>query len=274
MILAFALVAAAQPADAPAPASPVARVARSLQCDMRTPAGDVLRFRLEPVDGWDGPARVVGVDGWRTGEGARAVPRRTVGPEVEFAVEGLSRPVALRVDQTSVAKNATIFAPNGEEVGVPLAFGFCVTYALDPLPPPASAPPAGDPFDPSRWNGDCHFVSAAPGSVRTSFGWSFRSEAGRPALRLQPRDRTIWNEAVSGSLESIPPGQIAGIMIDPQRFAGAAGSNLRGMMVTYIDAGSGTASTVVRFNQYSATNQPGYAICRAAVTVVPGTPAR
>lgn len=249
------------------------RVARSLQCDLRTPAGDRLRFRLEPVDNWEGPARIVGLDGWSVPEGARAAPRRIVAGEAEYVVAGLSRPVVLRVAMQPAAKNATFFAPNAEEVGVPLGFGFCVSYALDPAPAPLPVP-AGDPFDPARWNGDCHFVSAAPGSVLSAFGWEFASEAGRPALRLQPRDRTLWNEAVSAPLETIPPGESAGIMIDPQRFAGPNGSNLRGMMVTYIDPRSGTASTLIRFNQYSPTNQPGYAICRAAVTILPGTPAR
>lgn len=253
------------------------RVARSLQCDLRTPAGDTLRFRLEPVAGWEGPARLVALHDGGVPDGARAVPRRIVGPEAEYAVEGLSRPVLLRVDLPSPVKNATIFAPNGEEAGVPLAFGFCVSYQLDPLPAPAfgAPPPDGDPFDPARWNGDCHFISAAPGSVRTSFGWGFaRGDGGRPVLRLEPRDRNVWSEAVSAPLEAIPPGENAGIMIDPQRFAGAEGSNLRGMMVTYIDSRSGTASTVLRFNRYSETNQPGYAICRAAVTMVPGTTPR
>jgi hypothetical protein len=249
------------------------RVARSLQCDLRTPAGDVLRFRLEPIEGWDGPARLIGLDGWRTNEGARAVPRRIVGPEAEYAVTGLSRPAVLRVNQASVAKNATIFAPNGDEVGVPLAFGFCVTYALDPVTAPRA--PAGDPFDPARWDGDCHFVAAAPGSVRSSFGWAFAPAGeGRPALRIDPRDRAVWSAPVLAPLESIPPGENAGIMIDPQRFAGAEGSNLRGMIVTYVDSRSGAASTIIRFNQFSGTDQPGYAICRAAVTIVPGTQAR
>ncbi|MEA3017185.1 MAG: hypothetical protein QOI38_1907 [Sphingomonadales bacterium] len=250
------------------------RIARGLQCEMRTPAGDDLRFNLIPSQGWDNPLelRARDVEGWST-EGARATQVRDLGREAEYRVDGLSRPLLLRVEKEPPAKNATFFAVDGSDAGVPLAFGFCVTYQLDPVTEPLRV--AGDPFDPARWDGDCHFVAAAPGIVRTRFGQSFVIDAARrPAMRITPRDAAVWNAPVTAVLESLPGGQSAGVMIDPQRFEGPEGSHLLGQFAAFIDTRTVQASAIIRFNQFTDTNQPGYAICRINAARVPEAPAR
>lgn len=247
------------------------RVATGLQCHLRTPAGDDLRFSLVPTAGWRNPLnlRARDVTGWSTA-GAQATQVRDLGREVEFRVEGLSRPLLLRVEKEPPAKNATFFAVNGSDAGVPLAFGFCITRELDPLPAPLQI--SGDPFDPARWNGDCHFVGAAPGSVRTRFAQEFvRAEGGGAALRIVPRDAIVWQAPLTAPLQSMRGGEAAGIMIDPQTFQGPEGSNLRGMMGVFIDTRNSLASAIIRFNQFTGTNQPGYAICRINAVRANGT---
>lgn len=250
------------------PAAPPA-VSRSLQCEMRTPAADTLRFSFVPTKSWAaGPIRFKPLDvaGWST-ENAAATPARMDESEVEYRVDGFSRPLLLRIGKTGAAKNATFFNRVGDVAGLPVAFGFCVTYELSPLPAPQ--PVKGDPFDPANWDGRCHFVAAAPGTVRGTFEQTFSgSTAQGVRINFKPVRPEPWAEPTSAKLTTGGTFQTEGAFIDPMLFENSA-TGLKGQAGAYIEPSTNRGSLIIRFNKLGSTNQPGFAICRLNVARLP-----
>jgi hypothetical protein len=238
---------------------------------MRTPAGNTLRFSFVPTKGWAaGPIlfKPLDVVGWST-ENAAATPAGMDETEIEYRVDGFSRPLLLRIGKTGVAKNATFYNRVGDVAGMPVAFGFCVTFELAPLPGPHLV--KGDPFDPANWDGRCHFVAAAPATVRGAFEQTFSGSKGQGVqIHFKPVTPEPWREPTSAKLTSGQAFRTQGALIDPMLFENSA-TGLKGQAGAYIEPSTNQGSLIIRFNKFGATNQPGFAICRLNVARLPRT---
>jgi hypothetical protein len=232
------------------------------ECQLITPARDVLRFKVELDKGSDGiVVRPLSAGSWPTpaigklafAEGRDAEYIATIGKSASFRFRFADRGGQLQ---------AVLSQSREAGAGIPVAAGYC----LDRLPlGPEAAPASVDVSDLTRWKtGACFFDSLPPNEIRADISFTKqRDDAGRRLLVFEDNRKLIWRAPVSAVQKAYSRGAVRrdGVAIAPFTFE-ATGSNSRldGDLIYFIDENL-RASALIRFETFDDSSRHAYAIC-------------
>jgi hypothetical protein len=244
------------------PATPILPTAGA-ECQLITPARDVLRIKVELDKSSDGiVVRPLTVGSW-PGTTARGKLDFAEGRDAEYvATVGQSASFHFRFADRGGQLQAVLSQSRDSGAGIPVAAGYC----LDRLPRGAEAAPASvDVSDLGRWKaGTCFFDSLPPNEIKAVISFTKRrDDAGRSLLVFEDNSKSVWREPASAVQKLYSRGGVRrdGVAIAPYTFE-AIGSNSRldGDLIYFIDENL-RASALIRFETFDDSSRHAYAIC-------------